>query len=170
MHLRKEDEYRWSVLPYKEYLFERDLSKMSTGVYTQIIRGISIFFEALIKDFSPAAIQNFTESPQVTTVYYRSPNGDSSINDRDGIRAEVSKAKFMSYITRLQSKVVSLEAKVYEWRNSAQREIGERKKIEAELVKAKTTFIASRKESIRLRRDSEQATAQSCHLKYEAAK
>ncbi|KAL6714265.1 hypothetical protein ACLMJK_007688 [Lecanora helva] len=133
------------------------------------MQGIGIFFEALPKD-SPAAIQNSSESPQVTTMHYGSPDSDSSVKDRDVSREEVPKANFMSHITRLQNEVVSLEAEACEWRHSAQREIGERKKLEAELMKAKIAFIALRKESIRLRRDCEQARAQSCHLKDKAAK
>ncbi len=50
MHPRKEDSYRWSILPAKKHLFEKNLSKLSTGVYTQIMQGIGVFFEALPKD------------------------------------------------------------------------------------------------------------------------
>lgn len=50
MHPRKEDSYRWSILPAKQHLFKKNLSKLSTGVYTQIMQGIGVFLEALPRD------------------------------------------------------------------------------------------------------------------------
>lgn len=54
MHPRNKDGYRWSVLPQKEHLFEKNLSKLSTGIYTQIMQGIGVFFEAVSKNPLPS--------------------------------------------------------------------------------------------------------------------
>lgn len=39
--------YRWSILPAKAHLFQKNLSKLSSGVYNQIIEGIGTYIEAI---------------------------------------------------------------------------------------------------------------------------
>ncbi|KAI4161736.1 MAG: hypothetical protein L6R39_000029 [Caloplaca ligustica] len=39
--------YRWNILPAKAHLFRKNLSKLSTGVYNQIIEGIGTYIEAV---------------------------------------------------------------------------------------------------------------------------
>lgn len=44
---RSSDLYRWNILPAKAYLFRKNLSKLSTGVYNQIIEGVGTYIEAV---------------------------------------------------------------------------------------------------------------------------
>lgn len=47
LHPRPSDPYRWNILPTKAHLFRKNLSKLSTGIYSQIISGIGSFLEAV---------------------------------------------------------------------------------------------------------------------------
>ena len=47
LHPRQDDAYKWSVLPHKEHLFKNNLSKLTAGLYTQLIQGVGVFFEAV---------------------------------------------------------------------------------------------------------------------------
>lgn len=46
LHPVREDPYRWLVRPGKEYLFEKNLSDQSVGVYKELYDGINKYFEA----------------------------------------------------------------------------------------------------------------------------
>lgn len=54
---RREDGYRWSVDPAKRHLFQRALSKLSSGVYAELLSGIGEFFHAI-----PASFENAQSS------------------------------------------------------------------------------------------------------------
>ena len=41
------DGYIWAVLPEKQYLFSKQLSKHSIGAYMELCRGVGVSFEAL---------------------------------------------------------------------------------------------------------------------------
>jgi hypothetical protein len=41
------DGYTWAVLPEKQYLFSKQLSKHSIGAYMELCRGVGVSFEAL---------------------------------------------------------------------------------------------------------------------------
>lgn len=42
----REDPYRWSIVPGKEYLFEKNLSDQSTKIYKDLYQGINKDFKA----------------------------------------------------------------------------------------------------------------------------
>lgn len=46
----REDGYRWTSLPDKAHLFTKQLSKLSTGVYMELVRDVGINFEAVSVD------------------------------------------------------------------------------------------------------------------------
>ena len=58
---KRDDLYRWRVPVHKEHLFQQSLSKLSTGVYTQIVDGIGKQFEAISSD-------NIEEMQQPTSI------------------------------------------------------------------------------------------------------
>ena len=43
-----DDAYAWKVLPEKEYLFKKHMSKHSVGAYRELYRGVGISFEAIL--------------------------------------------------------------------------------------------------------------------------
>ena len=50
------DPYTWQILPEKEYLFKKHLSKHSIGAYRELCRGVGLSFEAvLVPESSNAA-------------------------------------------------------------------------------------------------------------------
>ncbi len=161
---RKEDAYRWSVLPQKEHLFEKNLSKLSTGVYTQLMQGIGVFFEALPKE--PLHVTH--QGPIDTAEKDHRLSDTSTLEDRGLVEDEMPEANFMAHITQLQSEVTLLQAEARQWQKSAETEGGQRAKLEGELERAKTAFLALRKESIGLRRDCQKARRQSDQLKVKA--
>lgn len=167
MHPRKEDEYRWSVLPQKEYLFEKNLSKLSTGVYTQIIQGIGVFFEALPNDSVPVEITNDrpTELLKGSTTSHQSTKDGSTADVSRPVEEELPEANFMAHITQLQNEVAFLRTEARQWQSSAEVETRQRVKLEGELEKAKSAFRELRKESIELKSDCEKARRQCHHLK-----
>lgn len=55
---RGEDPYRWSVLPQKAHLLQKNLSKLSVGTYAQIINGLGVFLEAVPRDANQSNIQD----------------------------------------------------------------------------------------------------------------
>lgn len=63
MHPRGSDPYRWNFLPQKQHLFHKNLSKLSTNTYSQIIDGIGTFLEA-----TPAKVDGgLCEDESITT-------------------------------------------------------------------------------------------------------
>jgi len=46
----KEDRYRWKILPGKEHLFEKHMSKQSKGIYMELWREVGVSFEAVLAD------------------------------------------------------------------------------------------------------------------------
>ncbi|KAL6716974.1 hypothetical protein ACLMJK_004887 [Lecanora helva] len=166
MRPRKEDGYRWSVLPQKEYLFEKNLSKLSTGMYTQIIQGIGVFFEALPKEHSTVEANNEPSTIENSGEPHHSQSPCTQA--RKLINVEVPEANFMAHITQLQHEVTSLQAQVCQWQSSAQKESSQRAKLEADLKKAKSIFIHLRRESTELRKECQKAKKQSSQLKVKA--
>lgn len=47
MHPSDSEPYRWNIHPQKQHFFYKNLSKLSTSVYTQIIDRIKTFLEAI---------------------------------------------------------------------------------------------------------------------------
>lgn len=43
-----EDPYRWKILPGKEHLFEKHMSKQSKGIYMELWREVGVSFEAVL--------------------------------------------------------------------------------------------------------------------------
>ena len=41
------NDYAWQVLPEKQYLFQKHISKHSIGAYCELCRGIGVSFEAV---------------------------------------------------------------------------------------------------------------------------
>jgi hypothetical protein len=50
------DGYMWAALPEKEHLFTKQLSKHSTGAYTELCRGVGVSFEAIAQLRSDAEV------------------------------------------------------------------------------------------------------------------
>jgi len=42
------DPYTWQILPEKQHLFKKHLSKHSIGAYRELCRGIDVLFEAVL--------------------------------------------------------------------------------------------------------------------------
>ena len=42
------DSYTWQILPEKEHLFKKHLSKHSIGAYRELCRGVGVSFEAVL--------------------------------------------------------------------------------------------------------------------------
>ena len=163
MHPRKEDRYRWSVLPQKAHLFEKNLSKLSIGVYTQIIQGIGVFFEALPNEVWPVRQDSLerSENHQIQR--------DSSIEiARKPIEIEVPEANFTACIVQLKDEVAVLQEQVHQWQTSAESEGDRRRNLESQLKKAKSVFVALRKENSELRKENQNARKQSSQLKVKA--
>ncbi|RSL73883.1 hypothetical protein CEP54_000274 [Fusarium duplospermum] len=53
LHPTRDDPYRWLVSPGKEYLFAKNLSDQSVGVYKELCDGINTYFEATQAPLSP---------------------------------------------------------------------------------------------------------------------
>jgi hypothetical protein len=53
LHPTQDDPYRWLVSPGKEYLFAKNLSDQSVGVYKELCDGINKYFEATQAPLSP---------------------------------------------------------------------------------------------------------------------
>ena len=169
-HPRREDEYKWSVLPQKEHLFEKSLSKLSTGQYTQIMQGIGVFFEALPKDPTDPCQGGYlkqSEDSAVSRGHLEDNAAKESQASADGDALE-PEANFMAHITQLQNEVTSLQTEVRQWRSSAETETGQRVKLEGELERAKGAFLALHKESTTLRKDYQKARRQSSQLQVKA--
>lgn len=43
-----DDPYTWQILPEKEHLFKKHLSKHSIGAYRELCRGVGVSFEAVL--------------------------------------------------------------------------------------------------------------------------
>ncbi|RSL93377.1 hypothetical protein CDV31_014733 [Fusarium ambrosium] len=53
LHPTRDDPYRWLVSPGKEYLFAKNLSDQSVGVYKELCDGVNTYFEATQAPLSP---------------------------------------------------------------------------------------------------------------------
>lgn len=135
MHARKEHKYKWSILPLKQYLFEKNLSKLFTGVYTQSIQGIGVFFEALPQEPSPTqvTIQEPMNEPESFNESYRLLGSDFLAGDRGSAEEDRPEASFMAHIHQWQNEIALLQAELRQWQNSAKTETGQRKNLEKEL-------------------------------------
>lgn len=54
---RADDPYTWRILPEKQYLFQKHLSKQSVGAYREICREVGKSFEAALKPQSSNAAE-----------------------------------------------------------------------------------------------------------------
>jgi hypothetical protein len=45
---RADDPYTWQMLPEKEHLFKKHLSKHSIGAYRELCRGVGVSFDAVL--------------------------------------------------------------------------------------------------------------------------
>ncbi len=52
-----DDPYNWRILPEKQYLFKKYLSKYSIGVYRELCREVGILFEAVLAPESSNATE-----------------------------------------------------------------------------------------------------------------
>ncbi len=50
-----DDPYTWQILPEKEHLFKKYLSKHSIGAYRELYRGVGVSFEAVLAPESSIA-------------------------------------------------------------------------------------------------------------------
>lgn len=50
-----DDPYTWQVLPEKNHLFRKQLSKHSIGAYRELCRGVGVSFEAVLAPGSKIA-------------------------------------------------------------------------------------------------------------------
>ena len=51
------DPYTWQILPEKQYLFMKHLSKHSVGAYKELCQGVGISFEAVLAPESSDAAE-----------------------------------------------------------------------------------------------------------------
>ena len=51
------DPYTWQILPEKEHLFKKHLSKHSIGAYRELCRGVDVSFEAVLAPESSNAVE-----------------------------------------------------------------------------------------------------------------
>ncbi len=52
-----DDPYDWRILPEKEHLFRKHLSKHSIGAYRELCREVGILFEAVLAPESSSAAE-----------------------------------------------------------------------------------------------------------------
>ncbi|CVL09322.1 uncharacterized protein FMAN_15486 [Fusarium mangiferae] len=141
LHPSRDDPYRWSVSPGKEYLFEKNLSDQSLGIYKELHDGINIYFEATkapsrrlseplhqemsAKTFTPGTSADFAhrEAANKTTVSFTSRINELQVQ-RDYASQEVHLLK-----SQLEAEVklrLSLEEKLqiaYERQEQLRREL-----------------------------------------------
>jgi len=64
-----DDPYTWQMLPEKEHLFKKHLSKHSIGAYRELCRGVGTSFEAVLAPKSSnAAVGKVLEERRGTIV------------------------------------------------------------------------------------------------------
>ncbi|KAL8858442.1 MAG: hypothetical protein Q9178_005123 [Gyalolechia marmorata] len=140
LHPRPSDPYRWNILPTKAHLFRKNLSKISTGIYNQIISGIGTFIEAVQPNDTVRA-----ESVEVTegknTVDNHNYNGEST--------------SFASRIEALEGEIHEAQQAQQYWKECAEQESKSKRLSEAELSKARAWSQGVSKESKKLRQRSE---------------
>ena len=54
---KADDPYTWRILPEKQYLFEKHLSKHSIGAYRELCREVGVSFEAVLAPESSNAAE-----------------------------------------------------------------------------------------------------------------
>ena len=59
---KSEDGYVWRVDPAKQHLFQKGLSKLSTGAYMELISGVGVSFHAISAAADAPSLQHLTEA------------------------------------------------------------------------------------------------------------
>jgi len=52
-----DDPYTWQILPEKQYLFTKHLSKHSIGAYKELCQGVGVSFEAVLASESSNIVE-----------------------------------------------------------------------------------------------------------------
>lgn len=129
MHPRADDAYEWSVLPDSQHLFRQNLSKLTSREYTQLIRGIGMVFEAVRRGPISAALK---PCPREDTEHH--------------LESQEPGETFTSNIERLSSEVSSLRQEASLLKAPSENELQARAKLEIELRKAQSAYVALRRE------------------------
>jgi len=58
-----DDPYTWQILPEKQYLFTKHLSKHSIGAYKELCQGVGVSFEAVLASESSNIVEGKPGSP-----------------------------------------------------------------------------------------------------------
>lgn len=171
IHPRNQDGYRWSVLPQKEHLFEKNLSKLSTGTYIQIMEGIGVFFEAVSKNRLPTPrasyepLEGARENVAVTLTISQSARNKFA-EYKKVVSASIPEDSFTAKITQLQGQVSTLHTEAQGWQTSAEKESQQRLKLEAELGEAKSAVLALQTENVRLKKRYKKVRKQAVQLRF----
>src|SRR6516162_538187 len=102
MHVRlitsADDPYIWKVLPGKEHLFKKHLSKHSIGAYMELCREVGVSFEAV-----PAS----------------KPNKCSQVEAQQSQESLEVKVSFTARIDELEADNAKLSNELNQWRDQA---------------------------------------------------
>ncbi|KAG7435725.1 hypothetical protein Forpi1262_v002102 [Fusarium oxysporum f. sp. raphani] len=75
----REDPYRWSIVPGKEYLFEKNLSDQSTKIYKDLYQGINKDFKATKPP--PSLLDKLPQRDNASTPHQTTIRVTSQINE-----------------------------------------------------------------------------------------
>ncbi|KAH7230133.1 uncharacterized protein BKA55DRAFT_526370 [Fusarium redolens] len=75
----REDPYRWSIVPGKEYLFEKNLSDQSTKIYKDLYQGINKDFKATKPP--PSLLDKLPQRDNASTSHQTTIRVTSQINE-----------------------------------------------------------------------------------------
>ena len=88
-----DDPYSWKILPGKEYLFKKQMSKHSIGAYMELFREVGVSFEAVLTTSEPTSQE-------------QNSGGSSS---------------FSSKIAELEKNKLTLTEELCQWKTRAER-------------------------------------------------
>jgi DNA anti-recombination protein RmuC len=95
-----DDPYTWKVLPEKEHLFKKQLSKHSTREYMELWREVGVSFEAVLASKSNECLQRESQQP-----------GQESVE---------SKVSFTARIEELEADKAKLTNELNQWKHQAE--------------------------------------------------
>jgi len=148
-------------------LFEKNLSKLSTNIYIQIMEGIGVFLEAVPRPSISSDIPSFKKHPQQNIIHSPAGNNGYATNGLSARleRPSPSACKLTANISKLEEEVSTLRQEAIQWKTVAETESGTRVKLESELKKIKLATIALRKEFLRSQKEAHRFRIEANHLR-----
>ena len=141
IHPRPSDPYRWNILPTRAHLFQKTLSKLSAGIYSQIIEGIGTFIEAVPVSERGELIGMSTEEVAVHAVgptndVCRCPGCEDIMQGLMRRDCQPGSTSFADRIAALEEEAASARQSASYWQQSAEREARDKQSLQTTLVEA----------------------------------